>query len=109
VKNEVTERLQKFITDEMNGSDLKLVIQKVLYMSDLKPDQNRLNLPQKQLITEDFLSDDERRILESEGEIEVRLVGPILKMYKEPMVLKMWRHYNKIVEYSHFLKHMFTH
>ncbi|GKF27312.1 B3 domain-containing protein, DNA-binding pseudobarrel domain protein, partial [Tanacetum coccineum] len=51
----------------------------------------RLNLPQKQLITEDFLSDDERRILESEGENEVRLVGPILKMYKEPMVLKMWR------------------
>nr|GEY71970.1 putative B3 domain-containing protein At3g24850 [Tanacetum cinerariifolium] len=41
VKNEVTERLQKFITDKMNSSDLKLVIQKVLYMSDLAPGQNR--------------------------------------------------------------------
>nr|GEV57929.1 integrase, catalytic region, zinc finger, CCHC-type, peptidase aspartic, catalytic [Tanacetum cinerariifolium] len=60
VKNEVTERLQKFITDEMNGSDLKLVIHKVLYMSDLEPGQNRLNLPLKQLLTEDFLSDEER-------------------------------------------------
>lgn len=91
VKNEVTERLQKFITDDMNGSDLKLVIQKALFMSDLKPDQNRLNLPRKQLITEDFLSDDEKRILESgKKEIEVRLVGPTLKMYKEPMGLKIW-------------------
>ncbi|GJY56302.1 B3 domain-containing protein, DNA-binding pseudobarrel domain protein [Tanacetum coccineum] len=90
VKNEVTERLQKFITDEMNGSDLKLVIQKVLYMSDLDPGQNRLNLPLKQLLTEDFLSDEERSILESDGEIEVRLVGPNLKMFKEPMGLKIW-------------------
>nr|GEY00626.1 B3 domain-containing protein, DNA-binding pseudobarrel domain protein [Tanacetum cinerariifolium] len=87
----VTERLRKFITDEMNNSDLELRIQKVLYMSDLKPNQKMLNLPQKQLITEDFLSDNERRILESEGEIEIRLVGPMLKMYKKPIVLKMWR------------------
>nr|GEU45342.1 B3 domain-containing protein, DNA-binding pseudobarrel domain protein [Tanacetum cinerariifolium] len=90
VKNEMTERLQKFITDEMNGSDLKLVIQKVLYMSDLAPRQNRLNLPLKQLLTEDFLSDQERWILESDGEIKVRLVGPNLKMFKEPMELKIW-------------------
>nr|GEV57927.1 B3 domain-containing protein, DNA-binding pseudobarrel domain protein [Tanacetum cinerariifolium] len=90
VKNEVTKRLQKFITNETNGSDLKLVIQKVLYMYDLAPRQNRLNLPLKQLLTEDFLSDQERWILESDGEIKVRLVGPNLKMFKEPMELKIW-------------------
>nr|GEW14535.1 B3 domain-containing protein, DNA-binding pseudobarrel domain protein [Tanacetum cinerariifolium] len=90
VKNEVTGRLQKFITDEMNGSDLKLVIQKVLYMSDLAPRQNRLSLPLKQLLTEDFLSDQERWILESDGEIKVRLVGPNLKMFKDLMELKIW-------------------
>nr|GEW08333.1 B3 domain-containing protein, DNA-binding pseudobarrel domain protein [Tanacetum cinerariifolium] len=90
VKNEMTERLQKFITDEMNGSDLKLVIQKVLYMSDLAPGQNRLNLPLKQLLTEDFSSDEERWILQSDGEIKVSLVGPNLKMFKEPMELKIW-------------------
>nr|GFC42857.1 putative B3 domain-containing protein At3g24850 [Tanacetum cinerariifolium] len=86
VKNEVTERLQKFITgDEMNGSEPKLIIQKVLYMSDLKQDQNRLDLPLKKLETEDFLTIEEKLALENEYEIEVRLVGPTLKMYKEPM------------------------
>nr|GFC95720.1 hypothetical protein [Tanacetum cinerariifolium] len=88
VKNEVTERLQKFITgDEMNGSEPKLIIQKVLYMSDLKQDQNRLDLPLKKLETEDFLTIEEKLALENEYEIEVRLVGPTLKMYKEPMRL----------------------
>ncbi|PWA55849.1 hypothetical protein CTI12_AA423310 [Artemisia annua] len=91
VKNEVTERLQKFITDDMNGSDIKLVIQKTLFLSDLKPDQNRLNLPRNQLITEDFLTTEERfTLLEKKEKIEVRLIGPTLKMYKEPMGLKMW-------------------
>nr|GEY58411.1 hypothetical protein [Tanacetum cinerariifolium] len=86
VKNEVTERLQKFITgDEMNGSEPKLVIQKVLYMSNLKQDQNRLSLPLKKLEIEDFLTIEEKLALENENEIEVRLVGPTLKMYKEPM------------------------
>nr|GEX47791.1 hypothetical protein [Tanacetum cinerariifolium] len=90
VKNEVTERLQKFITNEMNGSDLKLVIQKVLYMSDLAPGQNELKLPLKQLLTKDFLSDEERWIQENDGEIKVRLVRPNLKMFKEPIELKIW-------------------
>ncbi|GJU78145.1 B3 domain-containing protein, DNA-binding pseudobarrel domain protein [Tanacetum coccineum] len=91
VKNEVTERLQKFITgDEMNGSEPKLVIQKVLYMSDLKQDQNRLSMPFRKLETEDFLTIEEKLALENENEIEVRLVGPTLKMYKEPMRLIIW-------------------
>nr|GEW68035.1 hypothetical protein [Tanacetum cinerariifolium] len=86
VKNEVTERLQKFITgDEMNGSEPKLVIQKVLYMSDLKQDQNRLNLPLNKLETEYFLTIEEKLALENEYEIDVRLVGLTLKMYKKPM------------------------
>nr|GFA05253.1 B3 domain-containing protein, DNA-binding pseudobarrel domain protein [Tanacetum cinerariifolium] len=62
---------------------------KVLYMNDLAPCQNRLNLPLKQLLTEDFLSDQERWILESDGEIKVRLVAQNLKMFKEPMELKI--------------------
>nr|GEX47792.1 B3 domain-containing protein, DNA-binding pseudobarrel domain protein [Tanacetum cinerariifolium] len=98
VKNEVTEWLQKFITDEKNGSDLKLVIQKVLYMSDLAPGQNRLNLLLKKLLTEYFLSDEERWILESDGEIKVRLVGPNLKMFKKPMELKIWDMTRTIVD-----------
>nr|GEX62460.1 B3 domain-containing protein, DNA-binding pseudobarrel domain protein [Tanacetum cinerariifolium] len=54
-------------------------------MSDLKQDQNWLNLPLKKLETEDFLTIEEKLTLENEYEIEVRLVGPTLKMYKEPM------------------------
>nr|GFA57794.1 B3 domain-containing protein, DNA-binding pseudobarrel domain protein [Tanacetum cinerariifolium] len=50
----------------------------------------KLNLPLKQLLTEDFLSDEERRILESDGEIKVRLVRLNLKMFKEPIELKIW-------------------
>lgn len=91
VKNEVTEQLQKFIrSDEMNGAELKLVTQKVLYMSDLKQDQNRLSLPLKQLITEDFLTTEERLKLENKEEMEVRVVGPTLEMYKEPMTMTIW-------------------
>ena len=110
VKNEVTEQLQKFITsDEMNGSELKLVIQKVLYMSDLKQDQNRLSLPLKQLITEDFLTTEERLKLANKEEIEVRVVGPTLEMYKEPMTLTIWpmkKTHNLVLKtnWYHFVK-----
>nr|GEY62435.1 hypothetical protein [Tanacetum cinerariifolium] len=91
VKNEVTERLQKFITNEMNGLDLKLVIQKVLYMSDLAPRQNRLNLLLKQLLTEDFLSDQERRILESNREIKWKQFVEENKDYlKELSMIQIW-------------------
>ncbi|PWA19998.1 hypothetical protein CTI12_AA629780 [Artemisia annua] len=110
VKNEVTEKLQKFITsDEMNGSELKLVIQKVLYMSDLKKDQNRLSLPFKQLITEDFLTTEERWELVNKKEMEVRVVGPTLEMYKEPMSLAIWpmkKTHNLVLKtnWYHFVK-----
>ena len=110
VKNEVTEQLQKFIrSDEMNGAELKLVTQKVLYMSDLKQDQNRLSLPLKQLITEDFLTTEERLKLENKEEMEVRVVGPTLEMYKEPMRLAIWdmnKTHNLVLKtnWYHFVK-----
>ncbi|PWA76032.1 hypothetical protein CTI12_AA199430 [Artemisia annua] len=109
VSNEVTERLKEFITsDEMNGSDMKLVIQKTLHMSDLKSDQNRLNLPFNQLETQEFLTDEEKRELEDNKAIEVRLVGPSLQMYEEPMTLKIWsmsctKNYVLITNWNHFV------
>ncbi|GKD01253.1 B3 domain-containing protein, DNA-binding pseudobarrel domain protein [Tanacetum coccineum] len=39
----------------------------------------------------DFLTIEEKLALENENEIEVRLVGPTLKMYKEPMRLIIWK------------------
>nr|GEZ55284.1 hypothetical protein [Tanacetum cinerariifolium] len=46
VKNEVTERLQKFITDEMNGSDLKLSL--IQRYQNLQIDQREHNSQNKQ-------------------------------------------------------------
>nr|GEZ99627.1 hypothetical protein [Tanacetum cinerariifolium] len=48
------------------------------------------NLPLNKLETEDFLTVEEKLALKNEYEIEVRLVGPTLKMYKEPMRLVIW-------------------
>ncbi|PWA89055.1 B3 domain-containing protein, DNA-binding pseudobarrel domain protein [Artemisia annua] len=93
VSNEVTERLKEFITNDMNGYDMQLVIQKVLYSSDVSRCQNRLNMPFKQLETHDFLTDDEIRMVEEEEGpgVKVRLVGPNLRMYEEPIWLKTWK------------------
>nr|GEX31012.1 zinc finger, CCHC-type [Tanacetum cinerariifolium] len=44
VKSEVTEQLESCIRETIKGSDMKLVIQKLLYMSDLRKSQNRIVL-----------------------------------------------------------------
>ncbi|KAJ9563732.1 hypothetical protein OSB04_008892 [Centaurea solstitialis] len=90
VSNEITDRLKAFITEDMNGSDLKLVIQKILYVTDLDKHQNRLSMPVKQLEKVKFLTDDEKRLLDEDREFEVALLGPTLRMHTEPMRLKKW-------------------
>lgn len=61
---EIIEQLKRFIkSDKMNGSDLKLVIQRRLFNSDVKPEQNRLNIQIKQLKTQKFLKVDEKRMV----------------------------------------------
>ena len=120
VKNEVTEQLESCIRERIKGSEIKLVIQKVLYMSDLLKSQNRLNLPFKNLETKDFLTDKEKTDLERGEEIVVPLLGPTLRMYDEPMKLKIWpmaRTYNYVLmnkwnnfveESKDYLKHLST-
>nr|GEW09410.1 DNA-directed DNA polymerase [Tanacetum cinerariifolium] len=66
MKNEVTEQLESCIRETIKGSDIKLVIQKLLYMSYLRKSQNRLNMPINQLETIDFLTNKEKTDLESE-------------------------------------------
>ncbi|PWA92316.1 hypothetical protein CTI12_AA079790 [Artemisia annua] len=90
--NEAITQLREFITgDEINGSDMKLVIQKTLYASDLKRHLNRLNMPFNQVQTHDFLSPEEKQVLGiKSAEIKVQIVGPNLKMHKKPMSLKIW-------------------
>nr|GEW09743.1 hypothetical protein [Tanacetum cinerariifolium] len=64
--------------------------QKLLYMSDLRKSQNRLNMPINQLETKDFLTNEEKTNLESGTEIVVPLLGPTLRMYAKPMKLNIW-------------------
>ncbi|KAJ9553460.1 hypothetical protein OSB04_017505 [Centaurea solstitialis] len=91
VNNETTEGLKKFVTEELNGSDMKLVIQKTLYASDLAKNQNRLNMPINQLENPKFLTDDEKELLDRDGSsIEVPLFGPTLKLHEKPMTLAKW-------------------
>ncbi|KAL4586512.1 hypothetical protein LXL04_011148 [Taraxacum kok-saghyz] len=89
--NEVTRRLKEYIVNEENGTEVKMVIQKTLYQTDLEKSQNRLNMPINQLQTLEFLREDEKRILDNEKEIEVGLLGPRLKMHEKSMMLRKWR------------------
>ncbi|KAJ9553459.1 hypothetical protein OSB04_017504 [Centaurea solstitialis] len=91
VSNETTERLKKLVTEEMNCSELKLVIQKPLYASDLAKNQNRLNMPINQLETAKFLRPHEEPLLDGDGGwIAVPLLGPTLKFHENPMRLAKW-------------------
>ncbi|KAK1425556.1 hypothetical protein QVD17_20915 [Tagetes erecta] len=102
VINKVTERLKEFIVNEIKGTELTLVIQKNMFKSDTDKGLNRLNMPIKQLESDEFLREDERRILSKtnpkENEIEVMVLGPTLEMYEKPMKLKMW-HMKSSVNY----------
>nr|GEV34840.1 hypothetical protein [Tanacetum cinerariifolium] len=91
--------LNEFITsDEINGSDMKLVIQKTLHASDLKRNLNRLNMPFQQVETHDFLTYEEKQVLgicgrrkDGTKEIKVQIVGPNLQMHQKTLLLKIWR------------------
>ncbi|PWA37504.1 hypothetical protein CTI12_AA589940 [Artemisia annua] len=89
VKNEVTEQLESYIRETLKGSEIKLVIQKLLYKIDTSKSQIGLNLLSKQLETKDFLTDEEKKDLKSGKEIVVQLLGPTLRMHDEPVKLKI--------------------
>nr|GEX94658.1 hypothetical protein [Tanacetum cinerariifolium] len=120
VKNEVIEQLESCIRETIKGSDIKLVIQKLLYMSDLRKNQNKLNMRINQLETKDFLTNKEKTNLESGTEIVVPLLGLTLRMYAEPIKLKIWpmgrtnnyvlmkKWNNFIVENKDYLKQLST-
>ncbi|KAI3497950.1 hypothetical protein L1887_33590 [Cichorium endivia] len=86
----IVAQLKEFITTEINGNDVKLVIKKELYASDLLKHHNRLSLPVNQLETLEFLTEEERKHLEKDKEFEVPLLGPTLKFHDKPMMLKKW-------------------
>ncbi|KAF5778562.1 putative DNA-binding pseudobarrel domain superfamily [Helianthus annuus] len=76
----------------MKGTDVRVVIQKKLFDSDTRHGLNRLNMPVNQLQTNEFLTVDEKEHLRKGkgNQIEVRLLGPTLEIYKDPMNLRWW-------------------
>ncbi|KAL7604678.1 hypothetical protein Lser_V15G15213 [Lactuca serriola] len=110
VRNQITQELEEFITNELEGTEAKVVIQKTLYKSDLEENQNRLNMPMKQVIKPDeFLRKNEKEDLENGMEFEVKLWGPRLEMHENPMMLKMWHmkttsNYVLKTEWNRFVK-----
>ncbi|KAJ7960818.1 B3 domain-containing protein family [Quillaja saponaria] len=77
---------------ELGGSELKLVIQKILFSSDLNPNNGRFSIPENQ-IREDFLTEGERVILDKrQGEkvcgMEVLVLDPRLEEFN--LKLKKW-------------------
>jgi hypothetical protein len=70
-----------------SGTQVELVIQKALYVSDLRPNNNRLSMPFKQ-INEGFLREEERKDLAKRKAMMVSFIEPSGKC--EEMTLKQW-------------------
>ncbi|XP_017409328.1 B3 domain-containing protein At5g24050-like [Vigna angularis] len=100
---------------ELNGYDLKFVMHKILFSSDVKPNNNRLSIPKKKTKC-DFLTEDEIVKLEEKKNndkmigLEVTVLDPCLREYTLPM--KKWtmksdtynlvKEWNKIVATNKF-------
>ncbi|WVZ25150.1 hypothetical protein V8G54_003694 [Vigna mungo] len=92
---------------ELNGYNLKFVMHKILFSSDVKPNNNRLSIPKKKIKC-DFLTEDEIMKLEEKENndkiigLEVTVLDPYLREYTLPM--KKWTMksdtYNLIKEWN---------
>ncbi|KAJ0259941.1 B3 domain-containing protein [Hirschfeldia incana] len=84
--------------EEENAHDPKLVIEKRLHASDLSKIQSRLSMPINQLLSSDFLTEEETTLLHKQtGELNdgpkeslnVVLVDPLLKRHE--VELRRWK------------------
>ncbi|GLT30809.1 hypothetical protein SLA2020_055940 [Shorea laevis] len=72
----------KKLIEEMGGSQEKLLIQKIIFKTDLSKTHNRLQIPMNQVMVTDFLTQDEARKLDGEEGLNVDLIEPCLKKSK---------------------------
>ncbi|KAH6837307.1 hypothetical protein C2S53_003094 [Perilla frutescens var. hirtella] len=83
------EEFQNVIQEMAQGKNLTpptLVIQKSLFGTDLSPGHNRLSIPMSQILSDDFLTDEEKRLVRScdvatkkKKYIDVTIIEPSLK------------------------------
>ncbi|CAK7349070.1 unnamed protein product [Dovyalis caffra] len=73
----------------MKGKAIELVIEKQLYQTDMKDGNSRLSIPLKQVISKDFLKDNEKSDLRDGKCLEVKILEPSLEMVSN-MNMKQW-------------------
>ncbi|XP_045828733.1 uncharacterized protein LOC123920516 [Trifolium pratense] len=108
--------------EQMQGSDVMLVIQKKLTKSDVEENNGRLSIPENQVINENFLEPNEKSSLDydrKEGRkkrigMSVSVLDPSLNLYNG-MCFKKWKmgkseiynitgEWNELVENNHLEK-----
>ncbi|KAF8077433.1 hypothetical protein N665_1036s0008 [Sinapis alba] len=82
--------------EEINGYEPKLILEKTMYKSDIDKVQSRLSLPSNQIVTSDFLSEEESRVIYEQSVLKNRteglsvvMVDPLLK--KHDVDLRKWK------------------
>ena len=86
---ELPENFKEHIVGKMGGSDWLLVIQKILFYSDVNPGASRFSIPFSQIQTHEFLYKKEAEDLNENKVMEVRLLDPSLK--EKTLTFKKWR------------------
>ncbi|GKU97460.1 hypothetical protein SLEP1_g10604 [Rubroshorea leprosula] len=83
----------KNLIEGMGGSEEKLLIQKIIFKTDLSKSHNRLQIPENQVMAT-FLTEEEERELDEKG-LNVGLIEPCLK--KSEIHLTKWNMRNSRV------------
>ncbi|KAF2315587.1 hypothetical protein GH714_040096 [Hevea brasiliensis] len=80
--------------EEMNGTEIELVIMKQLSQTDLSKNHNRISMPLKQIINEFLTVEEKEKLNHREGKrlkgIDVMVVGPSESDDATKMRLKKW-------------------
>ncbi|XP_048428647.1 putative B3 domain-containing protein At2g27410 [Pyrus x bretschneideri] len=83
----------------LNGYQVKLVIQKKLFKTDLSSGHDRLSIPVNQVINKNFLGEDDER-LKDNGFVYVKVIDPCLKVHDNLGLTKWKAHNNNNFSYS---------
>ncbi|KAJ8751304.1 hypothetical protein K2173_016486 [Erythroxylum novogranatense] len=81
---------------EMGGTEVELIIQKPLFETDLKKGEGRMSVPANQIQCHDFLTDEEKELLNMLDEreklkaIETKVIGPNATEETTNMNFKKW-------------------
>ncbi|KAK1588592.1 hypothetical protein Q3G72_024804 [Acer saccharum] len=86
--HEMPENMRKLI-DSMNGNNIMIVIQKNLFFTDTNEHYHRMSIPEKQIRSADFLTQEEKEWVNNEGgEMTPLFIQPSLAVSE--LVFKRW-------------------